>query len=495
MADPRRIAIVGGGITGLSAAYAAIARARELGRAVTVTVLEESPRFGGNLLTERADGFVLDAGPDSWVVTKPHATALARELGLEHALVGTNPATRRYYIAWGDRLHPVPEGLVLGVPTRVGPLVRASLFSWAGKARMAIEPLVPARRFDGDADESIAQFAARRLGREAAERLVAPLLGGISAGDASDISVRAAFPQLVTMEQTRGSLVLGMLAARRERARASRVANGSATRAAASQAEGSRDIAQGGAFVSLRGGVGELVSALVEALRSRGVLMRPDAPVTAITRGEGGAGWTLDVGRGERLEADAVLLAIPAATAARLLSPAGDEELRAGLSSIAYGSTATVFLGYARADVAHPLDGVGFVVPRALGRPILAGTWVSSKWDDRAPQGSVLLRVFVGGPRGEELAASGDDVLERVARSELLALMGLDAEPTLVRVFRFPRASAQMRVGHLARMRGVHERLARVAPGVRIAGGGYDGVGIPDCIRQGQEAGRALAED
>jgi oxygen-dependent protoporphyrinogen oxidase len=473
MGDAKRIVIVGGGITGLSAAYAAVARARELERAVAVTVLEESPRFGGNLRTERADGFLLDAGPDSWVVTKPEATALARELGLEHALVGTNPATRRYYIAWGQRLHPVPEGLVLGVPTRVGPLVRTSLFSWAGKARMAVEPLVPARRFEGDSDESVAQFAARRLGHEAAERLVAPLLGGISAGDASDISVRAAFPQLVAMEQTRGSLVLGMLAARRERARRE----------------------QGGsAFVSLRGGVGELVSALVEALRSRGVLLRPDSPVTALTRVEGGAGWTLDGAGGERISADAVLLAIPAGAAARVLPPAADGDLRAGLASIVYGSTASVFLGFARKDVAHPLDGVGFVVPRAMGRPILAGTWVSSKWSDRAPEGSVLLRVFVGGPRGEELAAGGDDTLERVARSELLSLMGLDAEPTLVRVFRFPRASAQMRVGHLARMRSVHQRLALAAPGVRIAGGGYDGVGIPDCIRQGQEAGRALVE-
>jgi oxygen-dependent protoporphyrinogen oxidase len=497
MDDAKRIVIVGGGITGLSAAYAAVARARELGRTVAVTVLEESPRFGGNLRTERADGFLLDAGPDSWVVTKPQATALARELGLEHALIGTNPATRRYYIAWGNRLHAVPEGLVLGVPTRVGPLVRTSLFSWAGKARMAFEPLVPARRFEGDADESIAEFAARRLGHEAAERLVAPLLGGISAGDASDISVRAAFPQLVTMEQSRGSLVLGMLAARRERTRGQRsigAANGSAPRAAREGAGGSHDIARGGAFVSLRGGVGELVSALVDALRSRGVLLRPDAPVEAMTRAEGGAGWTLDVARGERLVADAVLLAIPAGAAARVLSAAADGELRAGLDSIAYGSTATVFLGYARRDVAHSLDGVGFVVPRAMGRPILAGTWVSSKWEDRAPEGSVLLRVFVGGPQGEPLAAEGDDALERVARSELLSLMGLDAEPSLVRVFRFPRASAQMRVGHLARMRSLHERLERVAPGVRIAGGGYDGVGIPDCIRQGQEAGRALVD-
>jgi oxygen-dependent protoporphyrinogen oxidase len=485
MADPMRIVIVGGGITGLAAAHAAVARANELALAVAVTVLEKSARLGGNLLTESDGGFLLDAGPDSWVTTKPQATALAHELGLGDALIGTNPATRRYYIAWGKRLHPVPEGLVLGVPTRFGPLVRTPLFSWPGKARMALEPLVPARRFDGDADESIARFAARRLGREAAERLVAPLLGGISAGDATDISVRASFPQLVAMEQTRGSLVLGMLAARKERARAAAKNNG-----AAGSTQRNRSVDDGSAFASLRRGVGQLVGALADALRSQGVVVRPSASVRALSRERS---WVLDLEGGDHLEADAVLLAVPAHVAAVLLAPA-DAELREGLGSIAYGSTATVFLGYRREEVAHPLDGVGFVVPRALGRPILAGTWVSSKWEGRAPEGHVLLRVFVGGPLGEEVVARDDESLVRVARNELSALMGLDTEPTLARVFRFPQASAQMRVGHLARMRAVHERLAHAAPRLRVAGGGYDGVGIPDCIRQGQEAGRALVE-
>jgi oxygen-dependent protoporphyrinogen oxidase len=220
MADDLRIVVAGGGITGLAAAHAALARGRQLGRSVRVTVLERSARLGGNLVTERVDGYLLDAGPDSWVVTKPQATALARELGLAGALVGTNEANRRYYVAWGDGLHPVPEGLVLGIPTRLGPLAATRLFSWRGKARMALEPFVPPRRFQGDDDESIAQFATRRLGREAAQRLVAPLLGGISAGDASDISVRAAFPQLVAMEAEHGSLVRGMRSARRARAAA-----------------------------------------------------------------------------------------------------------------------------------------------------------------------------------------------------------------------------------------------------------------------------------
>jgi oxygen-dependent protoporphyrinogen oxidase len=281
MADAAHIAIVGGGITGLAAAHAALARGEERGRPVRVTVLERSARFGGNLVTERIDGYLLDGGPDSWVITKPQATALARALGLGDALVGTNSANRRFYVAWGDRLHPVPEGLVLGVPTKLGPLAASPLFSWRGKARMALEPFVPARRFEGDDDESIADFATRRLGREAAQRLVAPLLGGISAGDATDISVRAAFPQLVAMERERGSLVRGMRSAARERAKAQAQAGGKGT--------------AGSAFVSLAGGVGQLVEALVEHLRARGVALRDGGG-----RGADPARRRLDAGPGGR---------------------------------------------------------------------------------------------------------------------------------------------------------------------------------------------------
>jgi oxygen-dependent protoporphyrinogen oxidase len=478
---PRRIAIVGGGITGLAAAHEVIGRARELGRPVAVTVLERAARFGGNLVTERSGGFLLDGGPDSWVVTKPHATALARELGLGGAVVSTNPQTRRFYIAWGGHLHPVPEGLVLGVPTKLAPLVRSRLFSPWGKLRMAFEPIVPTRRFARDDDESIADFARRRLGRQAAERMVAPLLGGISAGDAGDLSVRAAFPQLVAMERDHGSLVRGLRAAQRARAKA--------------EGTGRDD----GAFRTLEGGVADLVRVLADRLRAAGVTLRKNAIVTTLARS--GREWTLGVreasatnGSDRVVVADAVLLAAPAYVAADLLG-AGDAELGRGLGAIPFGSTATVFLGYRRADVKRPLDGVGFVVPRALGRSVLASTWVSSKWQGRAPEGHVLLRVFFGdrpGESGERPLEEPDDAMVLLARNELRDLMGLDADPVLSRVFRFERGSPQMRVGHLARMRSLRERLAESAPGVWVAGGGYDGIGIPDCIRQGQEAGRAM---
>ena len=458
MSAAKRIIIVGGGIAGLAAARAAVLRGRELKRDVKVTLLERSPRLGGVLVTERVDGFLLDAGADSWVVAKPQATALARALGLGGSLLGTRLENRRYYVGWGERLHLVPEGLVLGVPTRIGPLLTTRLFTWRGKARMAMEPFVAPRRFEGDDDESIADFATRRLGREAAERLVAPLLGGISAGDASDISVRAAFPQLVAMEREHGSLVRGMLVARRARSGES-------------------------PFMSLEGGTGALVDALVNMLRDDGVPLRENAAVESL--GRDGTTWTVRLEGGERLEADAVLLAVPAYAAAQLVASL-DDELSGALSSIVFGSSTTVFLGYRRKDVGRPLDGVGFVVPRTAGRAVMACTWISSKWEGRAPEDHVLLRVFIAG------SSQPDDALVSTARAELRTLMGLDAEPCMTRVFRFEHSSAQMRVGHLVTLRTIRARLAKAAPGLRVAGGGYDGVGIPDCIRQGEDAGRAM---
>ncbi len=473
----RRIVIVGGGVTGLSAAHAVLARATERGEPVELTLLERSSRFGGNLVTERVDGFLLDGGADSWVVSKPHATALARELGLAGSLLGTNEATRKYYVAKGERLHAVPEGLVLGVPTRLLPLALTPLFSWRGKVRMAFEPFVPARRFEGDEDESIADFAARRLGREAADRLVAPLLGGISAGDATEVSARAAFPQLVAMERDHGSLVRGMRAAKRARG--------------AVRPEGPRPAGEASAFLSLEGGMGALVGALVDRVKG-GATLRTGAAVRRLARGANG--WTLELETGGAIEADRVMLAVPAHAVDRLVGEL-DTGLAVALGVIRYVSTATVFLAYRAADVPHRLDGVGFVVPPSLGRPILAGTWVSSKWSGRAPEGHVLLRAFFGGAGREAVLARDDGALGVLAHEELGRWMRIDGLPLWSRVFRFDGARPQMRVGHLAAMREIRGHVARALPGVRIAAGGFDGDGIPDCIRQGQDAGRGMVDD
>jgi oxygen-dependent protoporphyrinogen oxidase len=276
------------------------------------------------------------------------------------------------------------------------------------------------------------------------------------------------------MERDHRSLVRGMLAASRARARSS------------------GEPATGGAFFSLEGGVETLVHALAARLATDGAVLRTNARVRGLSRATSSR-WRLDVEGADSLEADAVLVAAPAHAAARVLVGI-DEELCKLVGALQYGSTVTVFFAYRRADVTHPLDGVGFIVPSALDRLALASTWVSSKWSHRAPDGHVLLRVFLGGARRESLLAGTDAELTELARTDLRALMGLGAEPLWSRVFRFERASAQMRVGHLSAMRAIHQRMAQVAPGVTVAGGGYGVTGIPDCIREGQGAARGLLE-
>jgi oxygen-dependent protoporphyrinogen oxidase len=363
----------------------------------------------------------------------------------------------------------VPEGLVLGVPTRLAPLALSHLFSLGGKLRMACEPLLPARRFAGDDDESIASFVRRRLGREAAERLAAPLLGGISSGDPEELSVRAAFPQLVAMEREHGSLVRGMRATARARAAATREATSPSPSGA-------------GGFLSLAGGLGQLVDALAACLEADGVMMRLGMEVQSIERI--GSRWGLRLGEGASVEADRVAVCVPARVAAPLVAPL-DMTAARELGTIGHGSTTLAFLGYRREDVRHPLDGVGFVTRREPGQALVAATWVSSKWSGRAPDGHVLLRCFLTDAMDDAQAIDA-------ARAGLRALMGIDAVPITSRVFRLLQASPMMRVGHLSLVGRVRAELSRAAPGLMLAGGGYEGVGIPDCIRQAQETMAAL---
>lgn len=463
----RRVVVIGGGITGLATAHALVTGAEKRGVAVEVTLLERSDRVGGSIRTIRRDGYTIDAGPDSWVASKPQATALAKDLGLESELMPTIEATRRVYIAWKGGLHPLPEGLVLAVPTQVMPMVKTPLFSLAGKARMGLEPLVPRREFGPDDDESIGDFVTRRLGREMTERLAAPLLGGIFAGDATEISIRATFPQFVEMEKKHGSLVVAMRAARKAMGASSGKPPPSA-------------------FLSLKGGVGTLVDALAKSLGDR---IRKGARVARISRADAGR-WRVEVEGAEAIVADDVVVAAPSHAAVEALRGV-DAELERELGAIQYASTATVFLAYERADVKHPLDAVGFLVPRPLGRPILAATWASSKWEHRAPEGGVLMRAFFGGAWGEELLAKSDEELVETARGELGALMGLEAKPLFSQVFRFVRASPQPKVGHLGRVARIRARLGALG-GLHIAASGFDGVGIPDCVRQGNDVATAI---
>jgi protoporphyrinogen/coproporphyrinogen III oxidase len=467
----RRVVIIGAGITGLATARAILDGSPD----TEVVILERAHRPGGNISTEHAEGFIIDGGPDSWVAAKPQATELACKVGLESELVGTIEANRRVYVAWEDGLHALPEGFVLGVPTELLPILRTPLFSWGAKLRMALEPFVPRHVANGQ-DESIASFVSRRLGREVSDRLVAPLLGGIYGGDATDLSIRATLPQFVDAESKHGSLVLAMRAQRRT-ARPGRGKPASA-------------------FVTLRGGIGGIVDRLARDLGGR---LRTGVNVSSLSwarlhgaHDEGGVSRrvAVDLEGAPPIFADNVVLAIPPNAASRLLAAI---EPRASelLGGIPHASTAVVFLAFRREDIARPLDATGYIVPRGLGSTTLAATWVSSKWDGRAPAGTVLLRVFLGGAGRDDIVTRDDAALLRMAKDEVRSRMGSVGEPILTRVFRFLHASPQPLLGHLDRIAEVNRRIAEY-PGLYLAGSGYEGVGIPDCVRQARKVADAI---
>ena len=445
------VAVIGGGIAGLAAAY-------ELQRrGLTVRLLEASARPGGVIRTDRFDGWVIDGGPDALLVQKPAAVSLCRELGLGDRLVSTL-LPRTAYVLREGRLRPLAEGSFLGFPIGLAALIGSSLFTPGGKLRMACEVLVPRGQAD---DESIASFVRRRFGEEAVDYLAEPLLAGIHAGDAERLSMRALFPRLLDAERQSGSVLRSL--------RALHVA-----------------ASPRGAFVSLPGGVGELVDALTRALHPGTVAV--GSPVTELHR----TGLYAVRAGAASLDARAIVLAVPAYAAAALLR-AFDTTLAGLCDGIPYASTATVALGYRREQVRHPLEGTGFVVPRVERCPLLAATWVTSKWPGRAPLDHALLRAFLGGGRDPHRFDRSDEELIAIARGALADTLDIEGDPIVTRLYRFRRQSPQYEVGHLQRVAAIEQRLSSV-PGLFLAGSGFRAIGIPDCIADGREmAARATA--
>ncbi len=455
------IAIVGGGITGLSAAFALEKRG------VPYELFEAGPSLGGVIRTEARDGFLLEGGPDSILAQKPEGLALVRELGLGERLVPTNPEDRSVYILHRGRLHPLPEGMMLAVPTKIGPFLRSGLFSWPGKLRMGLDLVIPGR--NGHGDESIASFLRRRFGQEAVARLGEPLLAGIHAGDPERLSILGTFPRFREIEKTHGSLVRGMWKAPRPR-----------------RAPGERPPA---AFYSLRCGLRELVDALVLRLRRDALTTR--LPVRRIER-DGGA-FRLRLDRQAELRAERVIVAAPGPR----IAPALEElvpEAASALAAIPFASSATVLLGYRSEDVAHPLNGYGMVVPQTEGLRTTALSFVSSKYPYRAPEGHVLLRGFLGGVRDEGVLGLSDEEMVEIVTHEMKGLLGLQGRPVMTRVFRWPGGTPQLEVGHLERMEGLEKLLRQRTPGLFLTGAGIRSTGIPDSIAEGTRAATAAAE-
>ena len=461
-----RLVVVGGGITGLAAAHHALELARERRIALELTLVEARERLGGTIATERAGGFLIEAGPDSFLSEKPWALALCRRLGLEDRLARTDDRYRKVFVWHAGRLHPLPDGWELLAPTRLAPFLSSRLFSWPGKLRMAFDLVLPRGIAD---DESLGAFVRRRLGREALERVAQPLVAGIYTADPDDLSLTATMPRFAELEKQERSIILGLRRARR-RARETGVSG-----------------ARWSLFVTLKEGMEDLVAALATRLQPGTVLLKQR--VAGVERR--GDRWRVATAEGADLDADRVIVATESHAAARMLRYV-DPTLATLLAEIPYASSATVTLGYRRADVAHPLDGFGFVVPHAQKRALLACTFSSVKYAGRAPEGDVLLRAFVGGALNETVLELDDAPLVMRARAELREALGITAAPALARVFRWPKAMPQYHVGHLARVETI-ERRAGALPGLDLAGGAYRGVGIADCVRSGEAAAeRAL---
>lgn len=447
------VAVVGGGIAGLAAAY-------ELHtRGVGFALFEGAARVGGVILTERVDGFTIDAGPDSLLTQKPAAIELCQDVGLGEQLVSVLPP-RTAFVVRSGALHPIPEGSVLGVPTRIRPFVTSRLFSLGAKLRMAMDLVVPRRELGAGEDESVGSFFRRRFGQELVTYLAEPLLGGIHVGDVERLSMRALIPRLLEAEQRCGSVIRGV-------------------RTTARHPSGH------GLFRSLSGGVADLVNAVAGRL--------PEGSIrcgTCVRTLEGHGPYTLHFEGGAEVQAGTVILAVPAYAAAELLASL-DPRLSSLCRAIPYVSTATVVLAYPRDAVQHPLKGTGFVVPRAEPAiSILAGSWVSSKWPRRAPPDMVLTRVFLGGPRDPEVLDRSDEELVHRGHSDLQRLLGITGQPCLARVYRWRRANVQYEVGHLDTVAQIEQRLEQ-QPGLYLTGNGFRGVGIPDCVADGRATARA----
>ncbi len=457
-----RIAIVGGGIAGLAAAY--YLETRGQGQ-VEYTLLESASVFGGKITTECANGYVLEGGPDSFVTYKPAALELCHELGLGDDLIGTNPLPRKTWVWSRGKLHPMPEGVSLIVPTKVLPFLKSPLISWRGKIRMGMDRFIPPKKdwVDGE-DESLADFVRRRLGDEALDKLAEPIIAGIYVADAKELSVKSTFPRLLEMERRYGSLWRGA----RQRSYAAPVSQS--------------DPPPVSIFMTLRNGVGQLTQALIA--RCNPSALRTDANVVRIeARGDS---YRVGLADGEVLETDAVVLATPANVSATLVSEL-DSGLAAELSRIPYVSSATVSFAFKRSELDHPLDGYGFVVPKSEKRKILACTWSSTKFAQRAPEGHVLLRAYIGEANRQLLSEQADAALVEAAREELRTMMGITAEPRLVRVARWQNANPQYRVGHQAHVAAIEQCAAQLG-GLYLVGSAYRGVGIPDCVADAARA-------
>ena len=463
----KRVAIIGGGISGLTAAFH-LQKARALGSDLHYTVIEAGHRLGGSMYSDRVEGCLVEAGPDSFLTEKPWALTLCEELGIDDQLIGSNDAQRKTYIAVNNRLIAMPDGLMFMVPTKLVPTALSPLFSWGTKLRMARELMHPPRPMTGD--ETVGELVERHFGAEVLDRLADPLLSGVYGGDANKLSARAVLPRFVEMEETYGSLSKAMLAAH-NKVRA--MAGGQPPRPL---------------FSSLKDGMQQMVDAIVARLDPSALRLR--TRVRAVY--PQGDRWRLAIDMGGNEMFDAVIVATPANVTGALLEGV-DRDLADDLLDMTYSSSVTVTLGYHMDQLRHLPPGFGFLVPRSEGRRMLACTFVHNKFPHRAPADKGVLRCFLGGTRDEAVLNLTDDEIMATVRRELQEIVKLEAPPMFDRVYRWRGAMAQYESGHIARVARTENRLKDI-PGLEVAGNAYHGIGVPDCIREGMNAANGIVQ-
>jgi len=472
-----RVAIIGGGISGLAAANRLLDISKEKNTPIEFVLFEASSRLGGVIRSERRDGFLLEYGPDSIVTEKPEAVNLAKRLGLENEIITTNDANRRSFIVQNGKLHPVPEGFHLLAPSMVLPFVKTGVFSLRGKARMALELFIPRKENE---DESLADFVRRRFGQEALERMAQPMVGGIYTANPEKLSLRATMPRFLDMEAKNGSVIRSLFKARRKQNQ-------------------SLDKGTSGAryslFISFKEGIQTLVDALEKRLPPESLKLNTKVLSVEITSSKSQVPsandvWRILTDKNETYLFDSVCLALPAHASAELVSLI-DSDFADELKSIPYASSATMNLAFKREDVPHKLNGFGFVVPFIEKRTVMACTFCNVKYAGRAPDGFVLLRAFIGGDLQPDMFALDKAEMIEGVRRDLKDLLGITASPLFVETAKWGRSMAQYHLGHLERIERINKNL-KAFPSLKLIGNGYNGAGIPDCVRIGETAAEEL---
>ena len=482
----RRVAVIGGGITGLAAAQRLVSTCDN----IEVVIIEASRRLGGIIRTEAADGFLMELGPDSFITNKPAAIQLCEEIGFSSQLIPTDSGYRRSLVLRNGKPLPVPDGFMLMAPAKPWAILRTPILSIAGKLRLLSEAVISRR--SNDDDESLASFVRRRFGQQALERLVQPLVGGIYTADPELLSLKATMPRFLEMEQSHGSVIRATLAQqKKDRSQSSR-------RGGSDESSGSG--ARYGLFATAAGGLSDLVAAIEQALQKSGrVTVHLGADVTSIERtsesdqqSSGKPAWTIRSREQQPMDFDDMIVTLPTHAAANILKGAVSSELLTSLNAVKYASSAIVVSGHQVSDFDHPMDAFGLVVPAIEKRKILAVSFSSRKFHGRAPDGQILLRTFVGGAMQPELLANDSETIQGFVNAELRSIIGMKADPMFSEVIMYRNAMPQYHVGHLDRVAAI-ESLVKQHPGLQLAGSAYHGVGIPDSIASGQAAADRVA--